>query len=73
MFYNDQLRTQSFPVGLVKAECHFTVRSIEIGLGRLTLVAAVISADAYSFLAFSDLACHLEDVRIGVFWLHCAA
>ena len=46
MFYNDQLRTQSFPVGLVKAECRFTVRSIEIGLGRLTLVAAVISADA---------------------------
>ena len=25
------------------------------------LVVAVISADAYSFLAFSDLTCHLQD------------
>ena len=24
-------------------------------------------------LAFSDLTCHLEDMGIGVFWLHCAA
>ena len=31
------------------------------------LVAAVISADAYSFLAFSDLTCHLEDTWIAVF------
>ena len=23
-------------------------------------------------LAFSDLTCHLEDMGIGVFWLHCA-
>ena len=37
------------------------------------LVVAVISVDAYSFLAFSDLTCHLEDTGIGVFWLHCAA
>ena len=29
-------------------------------------------ADAYPFLAFSDLTCHLEDTGIGVFWLHCA-
>ena len=24
-------------------------------------------------LAFSDLTCHLEDMGIGVFWLHCVA
>ena len=36
------------------------------------LVVAVISVDAYPFLAFSDLICHLEDTGIGVFWLHCA-
>ena len=31
------------------------------------LVVAVISVDAYPFLAFSDLNCHLEDTGIGVF------
>ena len=36
------------------------------------LVVVVISVDAYPFLAFSDLTCHLEDTGIGVFWLHCA-
>ena len=36
-------------------------------------MVAVISADVYLFLAFSDLTCHLEDTGIGVFWLHCAA
>ena len=30
------------------------------------LVVAVISVDAYLFLAFSDLTCHLEDMEIGV-------
>ena len=49
----------------------FIVRSVETGLGRL--MVAVISVDAYHFLAFSDLTCHLEDIEIGVFWLHCAA
>ena len=73
MFYIDQLRNPSFPTGLVKTECGFIVRSVETGLGRLTLVLAVISIDAYLFLAFSDLTCHLEDTGIGVFWLHCAA
>ena len=34
---------------------------------------AVISVDAYPFLALSDLTCHFEDTRIGVFWLHCTA
>ena len=37
------------------------------------MVVAVISVDAYPFLAFSDLTCDLEDAAIGVFWLHCAA
>ena len=31
------------------------------------LVLAVISVDAYPFLAFSDLTCHFKDMGIGVF------
>ena len=37
------------------------------------LVVAVISVDAYLFLAFLDLTCQLEDTGVDVFWLHCAA
>ena len=37
------------------------------------LVLAVISVDAYPFLAFSELTYHLDDGGIGVFWLYCAA
>ena len=70
---NKCLCTPSIPIGLVKTESDFIVRSVETGLGRWTLVVAVISVDAYPFLAFSDLTCHLEDTGIGVFWLHCAA
>ena len=73
MFYIDQLRTPSFPIALVKTESGSIVRSVETGLGKWALVVAVISVDAYSFLAFSDLTCHLEDTGISVFWLHCAA
>ena len=73
MFYIDQLCTPFFPIGLVKTETGFIVRSVETGLGRWTLVVAVISVDAYPFLVFSDLTCHLEDTWIGVFLLHCAA
>ena len=74
MFYNDQLCTPFFPIGLVKTECGFIVRSVKTGLGRWTLVVAVISVDAYPFLAFSNLTGHLEeDTGIGVFWLHSAA
>ena len=62
-----------FPTRLGKTESGFMIRSVENGLGRWTLVVAVISADAYPFLAFSDLTCHLEDTGISVFWLHCAA
>ena len=36
-------------------------------------MVAVISVDAYSFLAFSDLNCHSEDTGIDAFWLHCTA
>ena len=73
MFYIDQFRTPSLPIGLVKTESGFIVRSVETGLGRLALVVAVISVDAYTFLAFSDLTCHLEDTGISIFWLLCAA
>ena len=73
MFYIDQLRTTSFPTGLVKTQSGFIVGSVETGLGIWTLVLAVINVDAYPFLAFSDLTCNLEDFGIGVFWLHCAA
>ena len=73
MFYINQLCTPSFPIGLVKTESGFIVTSVETGLGRGTLVVAVISVDAYPLLALSDLTCHLEDMGIGVFWLHCAA
>ena len=73
MFCIDQLRAPSFPIGLFKTESGFVVRSVETGLGRWKLVVAVISVNAYPFLAFSDLTCHLEVTGIGVFWLHCAA
>ena len=73
MFYIDQLHIPSFPIGLVKTESGIVVRWVETGLGRLMLVVAAIRVDAYPFLAFSELTCHLEDTRIGVFWLHCAA
>ena len=69
----DQIGTPYFPVGLVKTKSSFIVKSVETGLGRLTLVVALISVDAYPCLAFSDLACDLEDTGIDVFWLYCAA
>ena len=73
MFYINQLSTPSFPIGLVKTESGFIVRSVETGFGRWMLVVAVITVDAYPFLALSDLTYYLEDTGIGVFWLHCAA
>ena len=72
MFYICQLRTPSFRIGLVKTESGFIVRSVETGLGRSTLVVAVLSVDAYPFLAFLGLTCRLEDTGKNVFWLHCA-
>ena len=67
MFYINQLCIPSFPIGLFKTKSGFIVRSVETGIGRWTLVVVVISVDAYPFLAFSDLTCHLEDTEIGVF------
>ena len=50
MFYqNDQPRTPHFPIGLVKTESDFIVRSVEAGLVRWMLVVVVISVDAYPF------------------------
>ena len=72
LYYVHQLHTPSFPVGLVKTISDFIVRPVETGLGRRMLVVAVIGVDAYPFLPFSDLNCHLEDTEIGVFWLHYA-
>ena len=72
-YYIDQPRTPSFPVGSIKTESDFIVRSVETGVRRWTLVVAVISVDAYPFLAFSDLTYHVEDTEFGFFWLHCAA
>ena len=73
MFYIDQLHTPSFPIGFVKTESGQIVRSVDTGLGRQTLVVAVISVDDYPFLAFLDLTGHLEDMGIRIFWLHCVA
>ena len=70
--YIEQPCTPSFCIGLVKLvkiKSDFIVRSVEVGLGRLTVVVAVISVDAYPFMAFSYLACHLEDTWIGVYCL----
>ena len=72
-YYIDQPHIPSFPTGLVKTESDVIVRSVDTGLGRWTLVVAVISVDAYNFLVISGLTCHLEDTGIGVFWLQCAA
>ena len=73
-YYIDQLRIPFFPIWLVKTKfiLEFIVRSVETDLGRWTLVVTVISVDAYSFLASSELACYLEDTEIGVLSLHCA-
>ena len=73
MFYINQLHTPSFPIGLVKTESGFIVRSVETGLGRWMLVEAVIILDGYPFLVFLDMTCHFKDTGIGVLWFHCAA
>ena len=55
MFYIDQLRNPSFPIGLVKTESGFIVRPVGTGSKRWTLVVAVISVDAYPFFGFLRL------------------
>ena len=57
-YYIDQPHTPSFPIVLVKTESDFIVRSVETDLRRGMLVVAVISVDAYPYLAFSELTCH---------------
>ena len=51
-YYINQLHTPCFPIGLIKTESHFTVRSVEIYLRRWTLAVAVVSVNAYPFLGF---------------------
>ena len=62
-----------FPIGLVKTNSDVIFRSVETGLG----INAGGNCDycwcLSFFLAFSDLAFHLKDVGVGVFWVHCAA
>ena len=72
-YYIDQSHTPTFPIGLFKT--NFIVGSVETALGRWMLVVVVASVDAYPFLAFSDLSCHIEDWGLAchlVLWLHCA-
>ena len=45
-YYFDQPHTPYFLIGLVNTGSDVIVRSVETGLGRLTLVVAVISVDA---------------------------
>ena len=52
LYYIKQLHTPSFPIGLGKTKSDFIVGSLETDLGKLMLVVAVISVDAYPFLAF---------------------
>ena len=73
VLYINQLDIPSFPIGLVETKFDFIVRSVETGLGRWMLVVTVVSVDAYPFLAFLDIICHLADTGIGVFWFHCFA
>ena len=72
-YYVDEPRSIFLLIGLIKTESDVFVRSVETSLGRWTLVVAVISVDAYPFLAFSDLTCLFKDTGIVVFWLLCAA
>ena len=51
-YYIEQPHTPTFSTGLVKTESDFIVRSVETDLRRRMFVVAVISNDAYHFLAF---------------------
>ena len=53
MFYINQLHTPSFSIGLVKTESGFIVRSVETGLGRWTLVVAVMNFEWHDSLKLS--------------------
>ena len=62
-----------FLLGRLKLNLTLLLDQLETDIGKWTLVVAVISVDAYPFLAFWDQTCHLKDTGICVFWLHCAA
>ena len=57
---------------LGQTDSDFIVRWVKTALREWPLVVAVISVDAYPFLAFPDLTCHLEGTGINVFWWHYA-
>ena len=48
-YYINQLCISSFFIKLVKTKSDFIVGSVDSDLGKLTLVVAVISVDAYPF------------------------
>ena len=48
-YYIYHFHTPSVPIGSVKTESDFIVRSAETDLGRWTVVVTVISVDAYPF------------------------
>ena len=56
-YYIDQPRIPSFPIGLVRIESGFIIRSVESDLRSGRLVVAVINVDVYPFFGFlrSDL------------------
>ena len=62
-YYINQPRTLYFLIGWVKTESDVIVKSAETGLGRWTLVVAVISLDTYPFFGFRSLTSHLEDTE----------
>ena len=55
-----------------KLKLNLTLLLDQLRLVReMNIVVAMISIDAYPFLASSDLTCHLEDTGIGVSWFQC--
>ena len=69
-YYIDQSLTPALLIGLVKTKSDVIVRSVETDLGRLTLVVAVISVDAYlfgGFLSFWGMLIFLGDPALS--WL----
>ena len=68
MFYFiDQPRIPSFSIWLVKTKSKFIFGSVETGLGKRTLVIAVINIDVSFFFGFFTLTCHLKDAGIDAF------
>ena len=51
-YYINQPCTPSFPIGLVKTESDFIVRSIETGLGKSMLVVVLITLWIQEYVSF---------------------